>query len=495
MGIVFRQSIKGTIVTFTGAALGAIIVWVSTSVLSQTQYGLITNITLLAASLQLVIILGTANLIAVYTQRYDEYDIRRKALLTLGALTTFITGILFTILFFAMKEHVVAMYNIQDQPLIRKYYHFVPVVIMFMSSMTIFECYLLAHVKIAQAAFSKEVLLRVLNLLLLGMVSAGTIAFPEYIAGNAMIYIVPLSVMIFMSYKTKGFGFTAKFKVFTKADYKDMIHFSWYHLLFGSTVTLITFVDTLMLAPLDKSGMKASAIYNVAVVVSSFMFMPYRAMAMSTLPVLNKAYIDKDMDKVRDLFPRAGINILIAGIGMFAIIGVNLDNAVAIIKEGYEPVKYLALILMLGKLADMATGVNNELLSISKYYKFNSRLSIVLLGTVIILDRMLIPEYGVYGAAWVSAGTLIAFNIVKTIFLYKKFRIHPFTNKTWLVFIAGIVAAMTGYFWPYLINPYIDGTVRALVTLITYVLMLVWLKPSNDVTIFLDNMKKNKRLF
>ncbi len=495
MGIVFRQSIKGTIVTFTGAALGAVIVWVSTSVLSQTEYGLITNLTLLAASIQLMIILGTANLILVYIQRYDEHDIRRKALLTLGAFTTFITGIIFTLMFFAVKEHVVAMYNIQDQPLIRRYYHFAPVVIMLMSSMSIFEHYLMAHLRIAQAAFSKEVLLRVLNLLLLGMVSAGSLAFSEYVIGNALMYVIPLLLMIFLSCRIKGFGFTTRLKVFSKAEYKDMIHFSWYHLLFGSILTLINFIDTLMLAPLDKSGMKASAIYNVAVVVSSFMFMPYRAMAMSTLPILNKAYIDKDMDKVRDLFPRAGINILIAGIGMFAIIGVNLDNAVTIIKEGYEPVKYLALILMLGKLADMATGVNNELLSISKYYKFNSRLSVVLLGTVIILDRILIPEYGVYGAAWVSAGTLIAFNIVKTIFLYKKFRIHPFTNKTWLVFIAGIVAALAGYFWPYLINPYIDGTVRALVTLIAYVLMLIWLKPSNDVTIFLDNMKKNKRLF
>jgi hypothetical protein len=61
--------------------------------------------------------------------------------------------------------------------------------------------------------------------------------------------------------------------------------------------------------------------------------------------------------------------------------------------------------------------------------------------------------------------------------------------------VAGVVATLAGYFWPYMVNPYIDGTVRALVTLIAYVLMLLWLKPSNDVTIFLDNMKKNKRLF
>lgn len=495
MGIVFRQSIKGTLVTFTGAALGAIIVWVSTTVLSQTEYGLITNITLLAASIQLILILGTGNLILVYTQRYDEEDVRRKALLTLGTLTTLITGIIFTIVFFAIKEPVVAMYKKSDQPLIDKYYHFVPIVIMLMSLMSIFEHYLMAHIRIAQSAFSKEVLLRIVNLLMLGLVFSGMLAFHDYVTGNALMYCIPLILMIVLASRLKGFGFTTNLKIFTKAEYKDMIHFSWYHLLFGSILTMLNFIDTLMLAPLDTSGMKASAIYNVAVVVSAFMFMPYRAMAMSTLPVLNQAYIDKDMDKVRDLFPRAGINIFIAGIGMFAIIGVNLDNAVAILRDGYEPVKYIALILMLGKLADMATGVNNELISISKYYKFNSRLTLLLLVSVITLDRIVIPEYGMYGAAWVSAGTLIIFNIAKTIFLYRKMKLHPFSSKTLLVVVAGLVAGIIGYIWPYMVNPYIDAVVRAMITFIAYFLILVWLKPSADMSSFLANLKEKKRIF
>ena len=495
MGIVFRQSIKTTLVTFTGAALGAAIILASTSILTQAQYGLITNITYIAAIIQLVILLGTSNLVAVYTQRYEPGDIRRKALISISLGTTILLGLIFSIAFILLKDSIIPAYAEKDQDLVSKYYNYIPLVVWFMAVITMFDSYLIANVKIAVCAFSREVVLRVVNISLLLLILTGTIGFHQYVIGNVLMYLVPIMLLFYFSSKTKGFGFTSNLKVFSLREYKDMLHFSWYHLLTSSMLTLLNFIDTLMLAPLDASGMNASAIYAVAAYASSFMFMPYRAMANSTTPVLNQAYIDKDMNKVADLFKRAGINILIAGTGMFIVIGANLDNAVAILKDAYEPVKYLTLILMLGKLADMASGVNNELLSITKYYKFNYRISVLLLISVVILDYVFIPVYGVYGAAWVSAGTLIVFNIIKTIFLYRKFKLHPFSNRSWMVLAAGAVAMLFGYAWPYILNPYIDTIIRSIVILLTYTSLLIWLKPSADMVSFIESIKKNKRLF
>lgn len=495
MGIVFRQSIKTTLVTFTGAALGAAIILASTSILTQAQYGLITNITYIAAIIQLVILLGTSNLVAVYTQRYEPGDIRRKALISISLGTTILLGLIFSIAFILLKDSIIPAYAEKDQDLVSKYYNYIPLVVWFMAVITMFDSYLIANVKIAVSAFSREVVLRVVNISLLLLILTGTIGFHQYVIGNVLMYLVPIMLLFYFSSKTKGFGFTSNLKVFSLREYKDMLHFSWYHLLTSSMLTLLNFIDTLMLAPLDASGMNASAIYAVAAYASSFMFMPYRAMANSTTPVLNQAYIDKDMNKVADLFKRAGINILIAGTGMFIVIGANLDNAVAILKDAYEPVKYLTLILMLGKLADMASGVNNELLSITKYYKFNYRISVLLLISVVILDYVFIPVYGVYGAAWVSAGTLIVFNIIKTIFLYRKFKLHPFSNRSWMVLAAGAVAMLVGYIWPYILNPYIDTIIRSIIILLTYTALLIWLKPSADMVSFIESIKKNKRLF
>lgn len=495
MGIVFRQSVKTTIVTFTGAGLGALIVLVSPMLMEKAEYGLINNITYLAATVQLFVMMGTSVLIAVYTQRYANTDERRKTLLTLGLLTTIISSVIFAVAFLLLREPIIGMYNATDQALISRYYHFIPFVVVFMGLGTIIEHFLIANVKVAQSAFTKEVVLRVINLSLLGLIYAGYIGFSQYLAGNVFMYIVPLTLLFIFASRVKGFGLSLNFKVFSKAEYKDMLHFSWYHLLVGSTLTLLGYVDTLMIAPLDKNGLGASAMYAIAVFVASFMFMPYRSMAVASSPILNQAYIDKDMPKVRDLFTRAGVNILIAGVGMFVIIAVNIDNLVRVLPEGYEPVKYLVLILMLGKLADMATGLNNELISISRHYKFNFRLSALLLLMVVVLDRIFIPIYGIYGAAWVATGMLIAFNAVKMIFLYYKLQLKPFTSKTWLIPVAGAIAGLLGYLWPYLINPYIDAVTRTFIVVIVYVVALIVLKPSDDLTNYLNSVRKDKKLF
>ncbi|MCB0698900.1 MAG: polysaccharide biosynthesis C-terminal domain-containing protein, partial [Chitinophagaceae bacterium] len=191
----------------------------------------------------------------------------------------------------------------------------------------------------------------------------------------------------------------------------------------------------------------------------------------------------------------AGVNILIVGIGLFVLIAMNLDNAVAILAEGYESVKPLVLILMLGRLVDMASGLNNELISISRYYKFNFRASALLLIMVFVLDRMYIPIYGIYGAAWVATISLAAFNIAKMIFLYRKMNLHPFTKGSLYVVLAGAAAAVPGFLLPNLGNPFLDATVRSLAIIVCYVGMLLWLKPSNDLVTYLDNIKQNKRLF
>lgn len=495
MGIVFRQSIKATIVTLTGAVLGAVVWLVSTMVLPKQQLGLVTNITLAGAIIQLFVIVGTANLILVYLQRYKYEDERRKTLLTLGVLTSLVGTILFSILFYIFKQPIIDLYNPEDQVLIRKYYYLLPVLVLFWGLTTIFDQYLISHVKISIPAFTREVVLRTTNLVLLWLVFLKVIDFQQYIIGNVCMYSIPLIVLVFVSSKTRGFGFSFNFKIFSRGEYKDMAYFSWYHLLVGASLTILNFIDTLMLGPLDSNGIQSAAVYGVATFISSVTYMPYRAMASSSTPILNQAYIDKDFVKIRDLFSRAGVNIFIAAIAMFLLVGLNLDNAVALLPDGYEAIKPLVLILMLGKVFDMATGLNNELISISSHYKFNFRVSVFLLVLVFSLDRVFIPIYGVYGAAWVSALSLFVFNIIKVIFLYRKMKLLPFTAKTWRVVLAGIIAALSGYMLPYIYNPYVDTIVRSIVILGTYSITLLWLKPSADLVDFLQNIKKTKRLF
>jgi O-antigen/teichoic acid export membrane protein len=150
---------------------------------------------------------------------------------------------------------------------------------------------------------------------------------------------------------------------------------------------------------------------------------------------------------------------------------------------------------MIGRLADMASGLNNELISISKYYKFNFRVSVLLLIMVIVFNRMLIPIYGVYGAAAGTTLSLIIFNTIKMIFLKHKMQLQPFNKNSLVVIIGGLAVLIVSWLIPYIINPFLDAFIRSCIIIISYGLLLLWLKPSQDFYTYTQSIIKNKKLY
>ncbi len=495
MGIVFRQSVKSTIVIFTGAIIGALTTYLCTLILSKAELGFFTNIIYLGATIHMFALLGTGSVLAVFIQKYGAEDEKRKVLVALSLITTLVASAIITILLLVFKGQFLALYKPDDRVFWDSFYYWIPVLTLLWGIMALFEHYLLSQTKVAISAFVKEILIRLINLLSLGLLYWGIIDFFSFILINIFGYGLAAIVLFLVSYRTQNFGFSFRWTAFTKGDYKEIIHFAWYHLLLVVSINLMNYIDTLMLAPLDESGMESIAAYRVALFIATVMVMPFRAMTGSSYASLNSAYIDNDLPRLRDLFSRAGVNILIASVGMLIIIGNNLDNAVAILPKGYEVVKPIVLILMLGRLIDVATGLNNEMISISKYYKFNFRLSIMLILLVITLDRMLIPKYGVYGAAWGSTIALSVFNIIKLVYLWRKMNLHPLRKGTLYVFVAGFAAGGIGYILPFMYHPLIDCTIRTLITSAVYIVLLLWWKPSPDITTYLNGVRRNRRLY
>jgi O-antigen/teichoic acid export membrane protein len=505
MGIVFRQSIKSTIVIFTGALLGAVATYVCTLAFSKAELGFFTNIIYLGATIQLFVMFGMGSVLATYIPKYEPGNEKRKVLITLGTVITFAAIVIFSAAFFILKPYFIGLYKPEDQIFWERFYNWLPVLTFFWAFLTLYESYLLSQTKIAISAFVKEIVIRALSLLLVGFYALGYIDFTLFIISNIFIYLLAAVVLFRVSAKTPGFGFSFNWMLFNKREYKQLIHFAWYHLLFVVSINLMNYIDTLMLAPLDKNGLESAASYRVAVFIATVMAMPFRAMQSSSFATLNNAFIENDQAKVQDLFTRSGINILLASLGMFIVIAVNLDNVIAILPKGYEAVKPVVLILMLGKLIDAATGLNNELISISKYYKFNFRVSALLLVLVITFDRILIPQYSVYGAAWGATAALIVFNVIKLTYLWKKLNLHPFTKGSLYVLLAGGIASITGISLPGIqiqafefnkyINPLVDGSIRTVIVIVAYVALLIWLKPSEDIKTFLHTIRSKKRLY
>tara|TARA_B100001121_G_C18636641_1_gene597032 strand:- start:837 stop:1343 length:507 start_codon:yes stop_codon:yes gene_type:complete len=95
----------------------------------------------------------------------------------------------------------------------------------------------------------------------------------------------------------------------------------------------------------------------------------------------------------------------------------------------------IIIYIALAQFIDAFTSVNTEILSSSTLYKYQTFFIFLMIGLVVSLNYLLIPIYGIKGAAISTMISLSTINIFRTIFIWIKFKIHPFENKNVAVFI------------------------------------------------------------
>ena len=506
MGIVFRQSVKTSIVVLGGAILGALILWLSTKFIAdQQQFGFTKILTNWAVMLSQFFLFGFNSTLFFYAHKYAASLNKMKVLTTLCLVIPFFGVAGGTIFYYIFHDQVINHFQVSDKPYVDKYFMWLPIYTLIFLYIIILELYLGSQLKVAVASFMREVILRLLNIIVILLYAFSYINFHVLVISTVLIYLVPLLIFFMISLKTKGFGFSLKLSLFTKSEYKEMVHFTWYHFLLSSSVILLNTMDALLIPFYDHKGFVSAGIYNVVVYIIAFLQMPARSFLLASTSVLMNAFNENDHVKARDIYCRASINLLIPTICIAAILFCNLDNAVSVIGNGknYSALAPLFMILFVGRIVDISTGMNDQILSVTNYYKFNFYVSVVVCAILFLLIRTLVPRYGIYGAAWSTTFTLILFNIAKYLFIWKKLDMQPYSFKSLRVIIAGIPAFVAGHFFPYLFNParhvyvhtFIDASIRTGIVVVVYILMLIWLKPSPDLEVYLASIKKNRRLF
>jgi O-antigen/teichoic acid export membrane protein len=134
------------------------------------------------------------------------------------------------------------------------------------------------------------------------------------------------------------------------------------------------------------------------------------------------------MAKVRDLNRSIGLNLFLIGTFLFAGLAACADSLLALLPPQYAQAKYVLYIIGFGRLFDMAFGLNSEILNYSNHYRVMMYLSIVMMIMTIGLDMWFIPLWGMNGAAIAVTLSLIVFNVLKSVFIYRRFGFHCFSK-------------------------------------------------------------------
>ena len=450
MSQIRKQSIISTVVVYSGLLIGFINTYLfnqQESVFTLEEYGL-TQLFISVGSLMFAF--ANMGMIAVVYKFYPYYDDnlpkKRNDLLTWTLVISFIGFLLVILGGYVFKDLVVRKFG-RNSPLFLQYYSWV---FPFGFSLLVFSILEVFGWQIRQSVFTtflKEVMFKLLTLLLIFLMSFHLISdFDSFIKLYSLTYGITALILLVFLIKKRAINITFKISRVTKRFYKKILSMATL-VYFGGIVTMIgVFIDSLIIASL--LGLKEMAIYNFGFLISGLVQAPQRGAIAAATPVLAKAWKDKDVSKIQMIYQRSGINLLIASLGIFLLIWLNFEDILITFKMKPVLLDSLWIFFFLGmaRVVDLGTGVNAQIIVTSTFWRFEFLSGMLFFVLSVPLNYLLIKEFGIIGAGYANFISMTVYNVIRIVFLKRKFNIHPFTNKTiYAVFIAFICYGICYY--------------------------------------------------
>lgn len=222
--------------------------------------------------------------------------------------------------------------------------------------------------------------------------------------------------------------------------YADLLLFSWP--LFGASLlnTTNNQVEVLFLGIF--STLEQVAIYTVGLKTAITLTIFFQAINLIFAPFIAESYAKKNLDKLSYQFKVVtrwiftftlpfGLLLLLEAPDIMAVFGDNFISGAPILR-----------ILTLSQLIYAMVGPVALILTMTRYTKLNLFDLILTLILSLVLDFIMIPKYGAFGAAIANAITIGFLNIMRLIQVYYIYRIQPYTQDFIWPIIAGAIASV-----------------------------------------------------
>ncbi|NEW80898.1 MAG: polysaccharide biosynthesis protein [Mariniphaga sp.] len=479
MGIIVSQSVKGAIYTYIGVALGFMIQGVLfPRIYSTDQIGLTKIIVAYAALVAQFATLGFNGVTIRLFPFFKDPKSNHHGFLSL-ALITGLAGFLFSLVLFLIFKTWFVEYTSENSALLLEYLNYLIVLIFFQIFFTLFDGYYTALLNSIHGTFLREVFQRILIIIGIGLFYFDLINFHQFIIVYIASMAAPTLFILFTLIKEGQFSLKTDFAYLKPPMLTSMGLMALFSILNGFTTNIILTIDTIMIT--GMIGLSATGIYGSCMIFGMMVSLPSRSILKITNIVSARAWKENDMAAIRNIYEKSCITLFIIGLLMFLGLWANINNIFEILGPNFVSGKWVIFFIGMGSLIDMTTGANSSILGSSPYYKVQTFFLVVLVILLIVSNLLLIPAYGITGAAIGGAVSLSILNLFRFLYLWQKFKLQPFNLKFILVAVIGISAYFISTLLPVMPSFIIDIFVRSSILTILFCLPVYLLKLSPDI--------------
>lgn len=485
MGLVIRQSIYTTVISYIGAVIGYInLLYLFPKFLEPEQVGLLRTIQDAAILLAPFATFGLAQSIFRFYPQLVKDKHSEAGFISLVTLLGLSGFSIFYIAFKLFETTILSYFEANAKEIIQ-YASVVLWLTLILLITSLLEAYSRSLLKMIFPSLLREVVVRLLLAGLVIMYFQGYINYNQFIVGTILGYLFCLLLLIGYLSFLKKISFAYNLKSIQTNKVKALVVYSALSFAGTAGMILIGKVDSMMVS--GMLGLAANAVYTTAFYMATIIEIPKRSLSQVAMPLIAQAFEKNDFTDIKTIYQKTAINQFIIGALLLIGVYINIDNIFSLIpkQETYEAGKWVVIIIGLGKLTDMLFGPSSEIIVLSKYYAFNILLLTSLAVIVIVSNNMLIPIYGINGAAIGSALALISFNILKYFFIWYKLKMQPFNADSLKVLIIAALMVGLNLIIPKFESVIIDIIIRSSTIALIFAVLIYYSKASPDGNAFL----------
>ena len=414
MGIIAKQSIQGTIVTYLGVAVGFVTTFfVLTRFLSAEEIGL-ARVLIDAATLFIGLAqLGTSSSIIRF---YPHFKAKRQVgentehgFFFWTILIPLVGFAIFAIIYCSCYSPLSRWFG-EKSPLFVEYYYMVLPMAFFMLYQTIFETNANVRMHIVVPRVVRELITRVGLLVVYLLYAFELLTINGFVIALCGVYAVAMLCNMGYLFSLGEISLMPDWEFLrnNRALVRQYILYTGFLLISAVASVLAPTLSSFFITA--EMGLSYTGIFAIATYIAVMVSIPYRSMTAIASPQLATAIKENNREETALLMQRVSSTLLLVGGMILCVIWLNIDLIFHILPNGetYASARKVVLILGTSQLFIAVCSFTSSALNYSRFYAFSLLFSFVLTILSILLNNLLIPSFGMNGAA---VSNLIAYAI------------------------------------------------------------------------------------
>jgi len=385
--------------------------------------------------------------------------------------------ILFLIIYYLIKGPIIEYESAKNSNFANYFFLTLPLTFFFLY-FNLFDVYARVLLRSTIGTFLKELLQRLLILVAIILYIYNIIGFWQFTIFYVAVLSLPTVVLFFYLLLKKEIFIKPDFQLLKKGLAGPIASLSLYGVFIGFSQIAISQIDSILINFFKDTA--HTGIYAITFYYGTLVILPSRAVYRIAPSFIAEAFKQKNMQQITSIQYKSCLNQMLVGTGIFLLLWLNIDNVFRILPQEYISGKYVILFIGLANLISMSGGLSSQIITNSEYYRFNGLYVIIYLVLTVLLNILFIPILGIKGAALAAMASMLVFNILKFVFIYRKFDIQPYRHNHIRILLIGVIAYIITALFTYPDNLILNIILKSSLFSILFILLNYISKTSDD---------------